>query len=346
MITNYSTAQMLQLVSHMPSPSNFWLSLAFMEQVNFTTTEIDFDKIKGGRRIAPFVAPTVQGKVMRDIGYETKSFTPAYLKPKHVVDPSRMFTRKAGEPFGGNLTPDQRRQAIIVDNVKTEKEMIERRWELMAAEAIMDGQVTVSGEDYDTKVVDFGRDPGQTVTLTGTDLWSDSGSNPYQDLEAWSVQTSRLCGFAIRDWILGADAWNALMTHADTKDLLDRTVSNGNATLQAGPGNIPDDGAIVELKGTVGVGIRIWTYQDVYEDDNGDLIEVMPSDSIIGVNPRGLRGVRCFGAIMDNKAGLAAHEIFAKNWFNEDPSVEYTMSQSAPLMVPKEPNASLKAKVV
>lgn len=345
-ISAYSTAQMLSLVEHMPSPSTFWLNLAFKEQINFTDATIDFDKIKGGRRIAPFVAPTVQGKVMRDLGYDTKSFVPAYLKPKHVVDPSRLLTRKAGEPYGGSMTPAQRRDVIIADNVKTQKEMIIRRWELMAAEAILDGVVTVSGDDYDTKVVDFGRDPGQSVTLTGTDRWSDSTSKPYQDLEAWSVQTSRLCGYAIRDWILGSDAWNALMAHPDTKDLLDRNIANGGATLQAGPGNIPDDGAIVELKGTVGVGIRIWTYQDIYDDDDGNPVEVMPSDCVVGINPAGLRGVRCFGAILDAQAGFQAQEIFAKDWFNEDPSVEYVMSQSAPLMVPKEANATVKAVVV
>jgi len=56
-------------------------------------------------------------------------------------------------------------------------------------------------------------------------------------------------------------------------------------------------------------------------------------------------GVRCFGAIRDKKAGYQALEFFMKNWEIEDPSHEYIMSQSAPLMVPKEPNATYSIKV-
>ena len=57
-------------------------------------------------------------------------------------------------------------------------------------------------------------------------------------------------------------------------------------------------------------------------------------------------GVRGFGAIRDKRAGLQALEVFSKMWEEEDPSVEYLMSQSAPLMVPRNPNATFKIKVV
>lgn len=345
-ISTYSTAEMLEVIKFLPSPSSFWLNLAFRQQVNFETATIDFDQLKGGRRIAPFVAPTSQGKVMKDRGYSTRTFEPAYIKPKFIVDPSRVLTRRPGEAYGGSMSPQARRDAIVADNLREQKEMIMRRWEIMAAEAIIDGQVTVSGEDYPTQVVSFGRDAGQNVTLLTTNQWDDPASRPYRQMEQYSVQTSRLCGYALTDWILGGNAWNALADHADTEKLLDTNLANGTASLQMGPGAIPDDGAIVQLKGTVGAGIRIWTYSDIYEDDSGNPVQVMDPDVVIGLNPNGVAGVRCFGAILDAEAGYASHDIYPKNWINKDPSVEYVMSQSAPLMVPRRTNATIKLRVL
>ena len=64
------------------------------------------------------------------------------------------------------------------------------------------------------------------------------------------------------------------------------------------------------------------------------------------LNPVGVDGVRAFGAILDPRAGYQALPIYSKNWIAEDPAAEYIMSQSAPLMIPGRPNASLKATVV
>jgi uncharacterized membrane protein len=50
-------------------------------------------------------------------------------------------------------------------------DMINRRLEWMAASALVSGTVTVAGEGYETKVVDFGRSPDLTITLSGSDKW-------------------------------------------------------------------------------------------------------------------------------------------------------------------------------
>jgi hypothetical protein len=60
---------------------------------------------------------------------------------------------------------------------------------------------------------------------------------------------------------------------------------------------------------------------------------------------RRLNGTRCYGAIRDKRAGLAAMSLFPKMWDQEDPSVTYTMTQSAPLMVPGNPNNSFRLVV-
>ena len=346
--TPYSTHEMLKVIRNAPKPSNFWLNLLFRQQVNFTTQYIDFDKIDKGRRLAPFVAPTVQGKPMKSEGFSTRRFAPAYVKPKHEVDPDRIITRRAGEPYTGNLSPKARRDAIVGDIMVEERDMIMRRWEVMAAEAAINGAVIVEGEDYPTQYVEFGRDPNNTVTLSGTDLWSDTAnSDPFKDMEDWSLDMARSSGYPVTDWVMGTNAYRALKNHPKTEKQLDTNIKNSSQImLDLGINQADENGAIIQLKGTLGSGIRVWVYSDIYEDDDGNQIEVMDQNIIVGLNPAGVEGVRCFGAIKDARAGYQALDIFPKTWMNEDPSVEYAMSQSAPLMVPRRPNATFKATVV
>ena len=58
-----------------------------------------------------------------------------------------------------------------------------------------------------------------------------------------------------------------------------------------------------------------------------------------------LEGVQAYGAIRDEEIGLQPVPYYVKSWIQEDPSVRYVMLQSAPIMVPFRPNASLAAKV-
>ena len=72
-----------------PEVKAFWLKW-FPRTYLSPDQKIYFDEIDTNeRRLAPFVAPNVQGRVLRDKGFSTKSFRPAYVKPKHVVDPTR-----------------------------------------------------------------------------------------------------------------------------------------------------------------------------------------------------------------------------------------------------------------
>jgi hypothetical protein len=134
----YSTATLLDVLRIQKAESSYWLDNFFGRTINFTTEDIMFDKVVS-RRLAPFVSPVVQGRVMRKQGYQTLSFRPAYTKPKHVVDPNRQFSRLAGEAIGGDLTPAQRWNAAVAENLREERDAIKRLWKWMAAMATIYG---------------------------------------------------------------------------------------------------------------------------------------------------------------------------------------------------------------
>lgn len=348
----WETADLMEVAyAPLDLPDGFWMRF-FPRQFNSTAQEIYFDQLPSvDRRLAPFVAPNVQGRMMRSRGRAMSSFRPAYVKPKHVVDPTRALVRRAGEPLGGlnngTMTPDQRFDAIVADNVRTERELIERRWDWMACQAIKDGRVIVKGEDYPEVTVDFGRDPSLTMTLVGAGQWSDPASNLLGDLQLQRTRAFKLGRAAVRDLIFGTDAWNAFAEHESTQKLLDNMRRGSNSDFNT---TGLSDGAPYEFQGQISGGngggrFNLWTYSNEYEDDNGATVPFIHPGDVIGVGAA-VQGVRAFGAIMDKRAGLRALPIFPKMWEEEDPSVVYTMSQSAPLMVPVNPNNTFRIRAV
>jgi hypothetical protein len=335
------THTMMGVVQTLRPVEPYWLRLCFPQVQTFDTEYIDFDVVEGGRRLAPFVAPNVQGKVMSDLGYTTKRFKPAYVKPKYIVTPDRAFKRRAGEPYTGTLSPQARSNAVIADYLREDIDMHIRRRELMAFDAIATGSVTVTGDNYPTQTVTFGRASGHTVNLTGADRWSESTSEPLVDIDAWLVLIQRACGATVTRITMGVDAYQAFISHADVRDQLEIRRIADPMNLNLGPGN----GQPAQYKGTLGNGLEVWTYADIYENDDGDDVEVMDSRDVILTSPA-VGGVQCFGAIMDADAGFVATEHWPKMWKENDPSAIILLTQSAPLMVPTRPNATLKARVL
>ncbi|MDE9463769.1 major capsid protein, partial [Xenorhabdus bovienii] len=72
---------------------------------------------------------------------------------------------------GGQYTAGEREMLNIQFELADQIDIINRRLEWMAASALTSGTITVSGEGYETKVVNFGRSADLTVTLSGSDKW-------------------------------------------------------------------------------------------------------------------------------------------------------------------------------
>lgn len=336
----YSTATMLGVVRQTPIESAYWLDNFFNRQITFETEEIMFDLIKSYRRMAPFVSPVVQGRVMRSRGFETRAFRPAYVKPKHVVDPNRMFTRGIGETPGlGSVSPGARWNAAVAENLREEREAIRRRENWMAAQAIIHGSVTITGEDYPTQVVNFRRDAGLTYVPTGTARWGEADADPLGDIARLRKLAFQKSGSTITRLTMGLDAFDLFFADEDVQKLLKgqeigNVARTSDSYLSAfGSTDTPFEYRGI-LQGANGQGrLEIYTYNEQYEDEDYNTVDMMSSYDVIGTGP-GIQGVRTYGAIKDKRAGLQALPLFPKMWDQEDPALTYTMTQSAPLMVP------------
>lgn len=316
------------------------LSLFFPQIVEETSEEIHFDTEDKPRRIAPFVSPLAQGRLVESLGFTTKTFKPAYIKDKRVLDPNRPLKRVMGEALTGSLSPEQRIQVILVQELADQIRMIRRRKEIMASEALRLGTVTVSGDDYPTVTVNFGRNAALSVDLSGGAAeWDDAGVSPIENIEAWMELVLLHSGSVPTDIVFTPTPWKLFKADPKFKDTVD--------VLRGGPTAVdlaPRVATGAVLRGTLGQNTRLWTYYDWYVNDAGSEVPIIPDNRVI-LGSGAIEGVQAHGAIRDQKAGYQAREFFPKSWEIEDPSVRYLMTQSAPLVVPFRPNASLSAIV-
>lgn len=352
-LQNFDLATLLEIRRKQDTIPRFWANF-FTQQINFETPYIDFERVNTRyKKLAPFVAPNVQGRIIKTQGSSMQRFSPAYVKPKSAIDPNKVIRRQAGEMPYQPMSNEARRNAVIAEEIKEQRSRIDNREEWLAARAIIDGEVTIEGEDYPAKTVNFNRDADLTTALVGAAQWDETTATPLVNLKNLRGIAWRKSGVAINDIIFGADAWDLFvarlaLSNPTTGNLLDTTYRGSTTDIS----RIVDgfDGAeyVGRISGREGQGgFNCYVYTGYYEQDDGagGVEEVAMMDPLRVVGVGDIQGTRCYGAIQDARAGYRALPVFMKMWEENDPSVEYIMSQSAPLFVPGEPNASFSMLV-
>lgn len=344
-LTMYGTRVLLEMQRLVPPPDTYWMQF-FPNQYLFETEEIVFDEVTGLRLMAAFTAPGIVGRVSQDRGFLTKVFRPAYMKPKNEINPGKLVNRTAGEALNGALSMDQRKNIQVGDHMAEQKEKIIRRWNWMAASALINGTVVVSGEDYPTQTVDFGRHASLTADLSGTSRWDQSTADPLADITAMKTLVNNRGRSTITRLTMGLGAWDLFRQFDDVRDLLSTQKRGSASDFNA---SALGSGEEVEYRGTLsvtgsGTPLEIYTYHGGYDDPDGTAHDIMDTNTVVGTGP-GIAGVKCFGAIKHMSA-LYATPMFPYMWEEDgDPSGLFTMTSSAPLMVPARPNASFALHV-
>lgn len=336
----YNTTSLNRFVQSLKRPQTALLAAFFPSVETSDTADIKFDVANKKRRIAPFVSPLREGRLVADEGYVTKTFTPAYVKDKRNFDPDKALKRMAGETIGGNMAPVNREQANLAIATADQLDMLMRRKEVMASEVLRTGKATISGDGYPTVVVDFGRNTGHTVTLSGGDRWGQSGVSPLEDIEDWGLTILQNSGAMVQDVIMDVKAWRLFRADAKVEKYLDTRALSRD---EAGVSYAQFASLGLGYKGSIGE-YRFWVYSDWYVDDNDTEQSILPDYTVIMASPD-VDGVQHQGAIQDLDAGLQPLEFFSKSWTVQDPSSRILLMQSAPLVVPYRPDATFCATV-
>ncbi len=346
----YDTNTLIQVVPNLKTSQNFLLDRFFGNIVMADSEEISIDVDVGKRRMAPFVSPLVEGRLVEQRRIQTNTFKPAYIKDKRAPDLRKPVRRMIGERIGGELTGAQREMANLEAELTDQIDILNRRLEWMAAQVLQTGTVVVKGEGFDTVVVDFGRDPTLTVALSGAARWtpqnigtenSPGTVSPTDNISAWAQQILKKSGALVTDIVFTQSAWAAFKLDFRLKGaiVLPAQAPFGNAV----------NPAVSPIKGAIHQGrwgnYDLWVYSDWFVDEN-DVEQPMLADGNLIMCGPDMMGTRAFGQIVDPKFSYQAMPYAPKTWVEEDPAQRLILMQSAPLTIPSRVNAGFCAKVV
>jgi len=339
----YQTYEVEEIVQQIEVQAPYLLDRYFGRVRSFDTEMIEFDIIDRGRRIAPFVSPLTPGRVMRRPGSRVMQFKPAYIKLLKLIRPTDTFSRMPGEPYGGAMSPQQRMDRILAETIQMHMEATDTRLEWMASSALVNGSITVSGEDYPTVVVNFGRDPALTVTLSGGSLWSaPTTADPVSDFENLALLVRHKSrGAVVQDFIMNGVTWGLLRTIISTSTKVQQLYNVFYRVVPPSEFDLgPRRDVQAEYVGRISDRFNLIVYDGFYHDDNGAEQKLVPDNKVIAVASAGIEGTRYQGAILDLEAQMQPRDFFVKTWLEKNPSGLQVLSQSAPLVAPRRPNAS------
>lgn len=340
----YDTNVLVQVVPNLKTAQQFLLNRFFPNVIESNTEFVSIDVDVGKRRMAPFVSPLVEGKLVEQRRYQTTTFKPAYIKDKRAPDLLKPVRRMIGERIGGELSAGEREMANLAAEMTDQIDVLNRRLEWMATQALISGTVMISGDGYEPVLVDFGRDASLTLALSGGALWNAATPtmSPSDCIEQWQSAILKKSGAVVTDIVFTNKSWAGFKADPSIKD------SSIIWPVMNPSGNVINPGAQI-TKGAVYKGhwgqYDLWLYNDWYVDDNDVEQPMIPDGGLIMSGPEML-GTRAFGMIMDPAFNYGAMAYAPKTWLNEDPAQRFLMMQSSPIVIPSRVNASLYAKVV
>jgi hypothetical protein len=335
---------MLQAVEQINTPRRFLMNTFFNGSMpeTFGTKTVTIDIIKGQRKMAPFVHPSLPGSVSSRKGFVSNTYEPPYIQPKLPTNAELILKRSAGENPFSTRTPLQRAGEQLGKDLVDLDEQIIRREEWMCAQALTTGKVRVIGEGVDD-TIDFLMEDSHKITL-GAGRWNTSDSDPIANLRQWQRLVAKDSGRTAGVAVLSAEAQDAFQKN-DTvlKQLNSRRVDMGLIK----PELLPD--GVTYLGYLNDPGIDLYTYNEWYLENDGDEeAPLIPAGGVI-LGSTSTRNAMLYGAIQDLEAiesGLVEAARFPKSWVTQEPSVRWLKLQSAALAGLLEPNAFIYAKVV
>lgn len=331
----------------------------FQNEILSTDEYIDFEKMPiRNRKLAPFVMPLARGKSIYDDTATAYRFKPAYTKLEDQIDPLMPLTRRVGIDQNASqpmptLTPGQRLTLIRAAITAAHVDAMNRTFNYMAAVALRDGQITLSGKDYPTTVVNFQRAANHTITLGSGSRWGDAGVSilDFFQLVIDRMTNADFGAVPVRA-TMGGGVWNVMRKSAEVLAYLDvQLKQNNNVNVERSLVSGEPVFKVGELMigGGSGQMIELWVDNSTYKDPQTEAVtryignhQILFTGSAAAVN-----GFQAFGRIIDRSANWAPMRMFPKNWLSHgDVEVEYITHKSAPLFVPMNPNATLLANVI
>lgn len=339
-----------------PESDSFFCNTIFNGSLTFDTEEIYWDRVYDTDQgaMAPFVCPCVQApNIAVSEMVDQIAFTPAYIKIKSTINACKPLPMMAGERCWGDLTQRQRFTMHLAKHLAKHDRMIERREEWMAAMAVVYGKYVVEGELYKAQLVDFCRDESLTYEVKAEHKWSKESCGVMEGLQEAYDRMWCVGNCETTDVLMNQHTWEKFKNTEDVKQHF-KICCAGTPGAQLGgvtPLTYEPRANGTQLSGArlawqMG-GVNFWVVNNFYWclDTKGKRHKVpyIPDGKVVGLGLGTgdccLQPIKLYGAIQDCNV-LQPLRRYQKTWEQNDPSACFVMTQSAPLPVVLNPNAS------
>ena len=307
---------------------------------------------KKGRKIAPFVVPLVNGIVMEKDGYRTDVVDAPYIAPKRVITAKELEQKAFGESPESGRSPEQRENELESEFIDDNRISILRRHEKMCADILLTGQVIMKhyataedaakGENYDFKYLRFYEGEFKNKYKFTKKFKDMTTAEKIQEFYKMAT-VLRKRGVRATDIVMTSDVSMLLMSDKDFLEFYNKAKVNiGEINPTELPDGVVSNGSI-NINGVV---MTLFTYDEIYEDLDGEEKEILPAGTIAFLQPN--MGTTVYAQVtFYTKDGFKsyAEKIVPRLVGDEKSNMAEFQAFSIPVMYPNDMDGWLVANI-
>lgn len=291
------TYDLLMALEQSFPPQTLFRDTFFPNPLTFVTKTVLMDYKKGTRRMSPFITRGGSGVNVSRTKFTTKEYEPPMMAPKRATSPIDIEQRGFGENVFSTQTPAQRAMQLRANDMAELVDMNTRRIEWMCAQLMLFGKFDVQGyaDDGETVLVDTVTyaDWTQKLTLSGTDMWTDTSADLYGQLQTGSKTVSRNSGRVPTVGIGSYETCKKILKNASILEYLMIPLAQNMSLMSIQPRIIAP--GVTRIGYIQSLDLEVYAYDGIYEDDAGDVQQYIPDGYFIMGVPG--RGSQLFGAV-------------------------------------------------
>lgn len=343
----YETHFMLAALQGYDEPFTFLRDAFFPNIATFMTEKAIVDVVKGGKTMAPLVAPYVNGSLDKRSGYSTREITTPRVAPFRTLTGDDIKKRMPGENVISGKSAQQRAQEILAKDLMDLDKKIVYTEEYMAAKVLLGESVDIDEVDESGNVAGkFNIDYGftNTVKVKSNEKWDVEGINPIEKIEDW-IDTKVLQNSSNTPdiVILDPNAAKAFMANSFVKEIIQ---------LRAQAGTIQEP--TYKGKGATFIGrftkynLEVYAYSNLVDQGTGTATQLLPSGTcIIGPSGQGYMNYGAVNQLEEGKGWLTYEEKRVPLYtINQTSQVETLKVTSRPLPSPYDVDSFVVASGV
>lgn len=315
----------------------------------FATESVLIDNMSRGRKAAPFV---IKGSKTTDRDtFLTDEYKPARIAPARKLTVDDLKSRGLGECLFNGAKPNERAVRYTVRDLQDLNDQITRREEIMCAETLRtNGCVMVhigpdGSSDKDTHTIKFYEGDANPQQYTPGKSWSDTSADILGDMNIMRQQVTKT-GNKANILLVSPDVGECILMNTEIRERLNnRRYDVGEVS----PIELPDGAAEVCKLKIGGAVVTVISYEETYENDDGEDTPYLPAGTAIMTAYNCGRGL--YGGVSQLEEGsedFQYHESrrVPKIIIDRENDEKKLQLVAKPVMVPTSKGAWVSANVV